>query len=425
MTTMHTPQNSSAPAREGAIALADAVSQEGSLHLPGVRDRYRKKLEHAIVLAGRELAAAEDVEVRAAAQTILLRAHAARAEDARYGAGQLSRGSQRAPTPEDCDGGWQRVEEIVRNAEASARQARQLAEALDTPAGKHYARAAKVSALAARQIVDERNHAYTFHTDPGFSFGEGWYLAAAALLAGVCIQIKPNTAQARQAERFLHDAGLSACLVPYRSRPRSNKQLTAIVADAFRADPNAAQRAVRDAFLGEEPPSPALEEWTRGQVGGISAEKVLLWVRNCVHDAERNTDFEELAEIAGLVCRVGLTPVFFGDAVPDGFAKDGTVDMTLAWKGRLFQGADMRRAQLQLFEELRCRHGLVGQIGVTTAGMDGPALTGLPTLYITRTSNVRMHKWVGVIPGYREVVRKEGFLETVADTLRQWRRDRR
>ncbi len=42
----------------------------------------------------------------------------------------------------------------------------------------------------------------------------------------------------------------------------------------------------------------------------------------------------------------------------------------------------MRRAQLQLFEELKRRHRLVGQLRVTTAGMDGPALMGLATVYI-------------------------------------------
>jgi hypothetical protein len=424
MTTLpSTMQNAAVAVREGATVLAEAVGLERSLHLPGVRDRYRKLLEHAIAKAGRALDAAKNTEVIAEAQTILLRAHAARAEDARYGAGQLSRGSQRAPTPEDCDDGRLRVEEIVRNAEESARQTRRFAEALNTPGGLRYAKAAEAAAKSARQIVEECNMAYTFHTDPGFSFGEGWYLTAAALLAGVSIQIQPNTAHALQAERFLRDAGLGHCLVPYRPRPRSNKQLTAIVADAFRADPEAARRAVRAAFLGAEPPSSTLVEWTRHKVGGIASKKVLLWVRNCVHDPERNTDFEELAHLTSLVCRVGLVPIYFGDAVPDGFAKEGAVDMTLVWKGPLFQGPDMRRAQLQLFEELKRRHGLKGQLGVTTAGMDGPALTGMPTLYITQTSNVRMHRWVGVIPGYCEVVRKEGCLDTIEGTLRQWQQE--
>jgi hypothetical protein len=97
------------------------------------------------------------------------------------------------------------------------------------------------------------------------------------------------------------------------------------------------------------------------------------------------------------------------------------VDLTLCWKKPLFQGPDMRRAQLQLFEELRCRHGLVGQIGVTTAGMDGPALMGLPTLYLTQERNVRLGKWVGAVPGYQEVVRAPGYFEVIKTVLHRWR----
>ena len=61
-----------------------------------------------------------------------------------------------------------------------------------------------------------------------------------------------------------------------------------------------------------------------------------------------------------------------------------------------------------------------GQLGVTTAGMDGPALMGLPTLYLTDAPNVRMRAWVGAVPGYRELVRGENYLERASDTLREW-----
>jgi len=70
---------------------------------------------------------------------------------------------------------------------------------------------------------------------------------------------------------------------------------------------------------------------------------------------------------------------------------------------------------------LRARHGLVGQLGVTTAGMDGPALMGLPTLYITELPNVRMREWVGAVPGYEEVVREHGYLERILRVVSAWR----
>jgi hypothetical protein len=96
--------------------------------------------------------------------------------------------------------------------------------------------------------------------------------------------------------------------------------------------------------------------------------------------------------------------------------------MILFWKDAVFRGIDMRRAQLQFFEHLKTAHGLVGQLGVTTAGMDGPALMGLPTLYLTDAPNVRMGQWVGAVPGYQELVRERGYLEQVDRVLSDWAR---
>lgn len=454
---------------------------EGRLHLPGVRDDYRARLEQVVLLATGGLASAEECEELALFHGVLLRAHAARAEDARHGAGQLSRGSQRAPTLADCEDGWRKVEQIVRTAEEAALEAAAFARRLDTAKAREIANRAEVAALAARQIIIERNPAYTFHADPGFSFGEGWYLAAAALLARIShrrtsakaastpsaslcskkhsrqtdqygcecfsdhafhlqhlppscddrcdknglsrlfIQIRPGAVHELQAKRFLLDAGLTGSLRPYRPRPASPKHLTHIIAEAFRADAPGAQRTLRAAFLGDESPSASLSSWVAGHVGGYPEQKVLLWVRTGDHDALRNTCFGELRQLSELVSNAGLTPIFFGDAVPADLIPARGVDLTLCWKEPLFQGLDMRRAQLQLFEELRCRHGLVGQIGVTTAGMDGPALMGLPTLYLTQQRNVRLGKWVGTVPGYQEVVRTSGYFDIIGTTLHQWR----
>jgi hypothetical protein len=255
--------------RAAATILADALAHEAALHLPGGRDRHRRQLDHAIDLANRVLAAAEqgggdvggDAETSAGARFTLVKAHAARAQDARHGAGQLSLGAQRAPTCEACDDGWRRVEAIVAVAEASALVAARTAAELDSNSAWKAARAAEAAARDARRIVDERNHSYTFHADPGFSFGEGWYLAAAAVLAGVAIQIEPGKPQTPQAERFLQDAGLGAGLKPYRSRPRANKHLPEIVARAFHADPLSAQRKLRAAFLGDAPIPQTVIDW--------------------------------------------------------------------------------------------------------------------------------------------------------------------
>ncbi|HUQ06060.1 MAG TPA: hypothetical protein VM261_26335 [Kofleriaceae bacterium] len=416
------PTDARALAREAAEALAHAKQ----LPLPAAREELRRTLARAIergeAALGLALAGANDAATVASARATLVHAHAARAEDARHGAGQLSLGAQRAPTPEDCDDGWERVEEIVQVAEASARAAARIAGGLDRPAAHEAARAAEASARAARRIVDERNHAYTFHADPGFSFGEGWYLAAAAVLAGVAIQVEPSKPQTAAAERFLRDAGLAARVQPYRSRPRANKPLTAIIAAAFRADPHAAQRRVRAAFLDDAPVPPDIVDWAaRALTAAPAGPKVLLWVRHGAHHPDRNTRYPELALLVARARAADLVPVLIGDAVGGGDMPPGAIDLTLFWKQPLFQGEGMRRAQLQLFEQLRRAHGLVGQLGVTTAGMDGPALLGLPTVYLTAAPNPRIGAWVGAVPGYQEVVRDDDYLARIDAVLRAWR----
>jgi hypothetical protein len=357
----------------------------------------------------------------AGARSTLVKAHAARARDARHGAGQLSLGAQRAPTCEACDDGWRRVDEIVAVAEASALVATRTVAEIDNKSAWKAARAAEAAARDARRIINERNHAYTFHADPGFSFGEGWYLAGAAVLDEVAIQIEPGQPQTSQAERFLRDAGLGSRLVPYRARPRANKHLPEIVARAFRTNPLSAQRKLRAAFLGNAPIPQTIIDWTDRRLAGVSAgRKVLLWIRYGGHHPTRNTVYPELVELVRRVLAANCVPVLVGDAVRDGEIPSGAIDLTLFWKEPIFQGVDMRRAQLQFFEHLLGAHGLVGQLGVTTAGMDGPALMGLPTMYLTDAPNVRLGTWVGTVPGYEEIVRGDEYLERVSDRLRRW-----
>ncbi|WP_437688797.1 hypothetical protein [Sorangium sp. So ce176] len=436
--------------RDAAGCLDAALALATTLHTPGQRERQRRLLERAIeqadgalAAAAQERAALQDHELaggseriaatRRGAHSTLARAHAARAEDALHGAGQLSLSAQRAPTREACDDGWRRVEAIVTGAEASARAAAISATELEAGsprsrvarAARAAAHRAEAAAGAARRIIEERNHAYTFHTDNGFSFGEGWYVAAAGALAGAAIQIEPGKAGTPQAEAFLRDAGLSDHLQAYRSRPRAVKQTTEIVARAFKAEPSSAQRRLRAAFLGDVPIPASVTGWVdrrlaEARAGRSPRKKVLLWIREGSHHPHRNTTLAELLELTELVQRTGLVPVLTGDAFRGGQVPEGAVDMTLFWKDPTFRQLDMRRAQLQFFEHLRRAHGLVGQLGVTTAGMDGPALLGLPTMYLTDAPNVRMGEWVGAVPGYKEVVREGGYLERVRRGLSAW-----
>ena len=410
-------------ARRAESLWSEVTTLRQRLHEPGLRDLHRELLAGCIGSAERSLAGLPDGGIAPRSLlSVLLQAYAAQAEDARYGAGQLSRGAQRAPSVADCEEGWRRVTEIIETSERSAQRADQLASELATPRAEFLARAARDAARQARNLLVERNHAYTFHADPHFSFGEGWYVAAAGVLNGIPIQIEPHQAQTAQAEFFLKCAGLGSKLVDYRSRPRANKALPALIASEFRADPTLAQTTLRAAFLGGEPVPNEVAVWLRTRLSGHDwSWAVLVWVRYGDHQPERNTRHTELEQLCALVRASGMTPILVGDALRDGPRPPGAIDLTLFWKDALFQGLDMRRAQLHFFECLGASYGVVAQMGVTTAGMDGPALMGMPTLYISEQPNVRLGQWVGAVPHYVEVLRDGQLAETVLAHLERWR----
>lgn len=414
-------------AHEASSVLAGALAE--ALHLPGARERHRAALERTIALCEEIARSSSEGAIPhatlASARLTEARAHAARAEDARHGANQLSQGAQRAPTHEDCEDGWERVAEIVATAEDSARAAGRIAVGLDHPHAHRAAERAQLAARAARRILEDRNRAYTFHADPRFSFGEGWYVAAAARLAGIAVQIEHGPAHAA-VDRFLRDAGLGPRIVPYRARPRANKALPDLIARAFAEDPLAAQGSLRDAFLGADPVPRPIEELGDRALAAVAsrrAKKVLVWVRRGTHHPGRNSTHAEVGELCRRADALGLVPILMGDVLLEAEMPPRAIDMTMFYRQPPFTGPDTRRAQLQLFEHLRRAHDVVGQVGVTTAGMDGPALMGLPTMYLTEVSNVRMRRWVGVVPGYEEVVRSEGdFFERIDRTLSRWMR---
>lgn len=413
----------------GANAAVHADEFASALHQAGNRDAHRAFL---ILAKDAFEAALRGVDVDASkvlpawvltCKSHLLRVYRAFAEDARYGAGQLSRAAQRAPSEADCEDGWERVEEIVRGAETVARNATALVGEYDSAKCRRLATDTESAARDARGIIESRNRAYTFHANPAFSFGEGWYAAAAAVLDGVSLQIEPAQRHTASAERFLDSAGLSEQLRPYLPRPRANKALPLIVADAFRQDPIAAQKRLRTAFLGEAEVVPLVQAWLEAALPvGPECPTVLIWNRQCGHHAHRNSAPQELTALCELATEVGLRPILIGDALGQMPLPLGALNLTLFWKEPLFQGVDMRRAQLELFERLRVDWRLVGQVGVTTAGMDGPALLGLPTLYLTDEPNVRLGRWVGAVPGYEEVVRDCTHLARISTRLRQWAR---
>jgi len=416
--------------REAARLLASALSPEGV-----ARDRASRRATLALCVehARAALRSADPVDPSLVlrAQRTLARAFAALAEAARHGAGQLSLSAQRAP---DCDAredGWRKVSAIVEECEAfalaSVEAARALAERAPSSQlareASDAARRADDAARAARELLRSRNEAFTFHADDGFSFGEGWHVAAAAVLTGALVQIESDRRASPHVERFLREAGVGAQLVEPRARPRAMKQSTELVARAFAKDAASAQRRLRAAFLGDAAIDPSVLAFIEARVPRAEREarRVALWVRNGAHQPERNTDAAELRALVQLAHDAGLEPMLVGEAPAGEAALSLAIDLTLHRIEPVFCGPDGRRAQLQLFEQLRAAHGLVGQLGVTSAGMDGPALMGLATAYITAQPNPRMQRWVGAVAGYEEVLRDERFEQRVRELFARWR----
>jgi len=421
--------------RQAAALLSEALSQQLQLRRAGQSNRFRDCLAQAMAHAEAGLAGVREPdagwspgqevsrmqELGREARWILLRAQTCRAEDARYGAGQLARGAQRAPTSEDCEDGWQRVADIVADSQIAAADAERHATGLNQSRASRLAGQAARSARLAQMLLEERNHAYTFHADPKFSFGEGWYVTAAATLGAIQIQVEPDQPQTLATLHFIQQAGLMASVVPYRARPRANKALPDLIARGFGVDPHAAQARVRRAFLGDEPIPEAIQHFAAHAMSQVkSGKKVLLWVRYGAHHPLRNTSHAELVDLCHAALARGLSPVLVGDGLRGVGIPEQACDLTLFWKLPLFQGVTLRRAQLQLFEVLRAEYSVVGQMGVTTAGMDGPALIGLPTAYFTDEPNVRLGKWVGTVPEYQEIVRDEAFHERIGGVLDHW-----
>ena len=80
---LHNETDGGGLAQKAATLLAEATALQGTLHLPGVRDDYRCRLEQVVLLAASALGNAVESREVALLQWVLVRAQSARAEDAR------------------------------------------------------------------------------------------------------------------------------------------------------------------------------------------------------------------------------------------------------------------------------------------------------------------------------------------------------
>ncbi len=93
-----------------------------------------------------------------------------------------------------------------------------------------------------------------------------------------------------------------------------------------------------------------------------------------------------------------------------------TINMIKFWDEepfKAFKGLDTRIAQLRMFEYMRKSGIDLLSIGMRSGAMEGPALLGIPTIYVEEIGNKqreRMEKWLGKVPGWSQL--KVGTLPT-------------
>jgi hypothetical protein len=151
------------------------------------------------------------------------------------------------------------------------------------------------------------------------------------------------------------------------------------------------------------------------------APRVFLWVRinkrkpKATAHLELDTSVEGLRQITQRIVaenverrKAGIPEwiiVLAGDSIDlnvpkNKILKDHCVDMMEFWNDTGWQKSWGRRGQLTLFAWLFARNPQMVNLGMRSGGLEGPALLGIPTIYMEETNNPqreRMMKWVGKV----------------------------
>src|SRR5262249_39806033 len=123
--------------------------------------------------------------------------------------------------------------------------------------------------------------------------------------------------------------------------------------------------------------------------------------------AELDTSIQGVRQLKELLKQTGRKPVLVGDRPGKDITAD-TINMIKFWDEepfKTFKGLDTRIAQLRMFEYMRGAGIDLLSIGMRSGAMEGPALLGIPTIYIEEIGNQqheRMEKWLGKVPGWSQ-----------------------
>jgi hypothetical protein len=150
--------------------------------------------------------------------------------------------------------------------------------------------------------------------------------------------------------------------------------------------------------LDEEPLLNFAEKW----LSPLRGPKILIWNRaRNDYEKVRDTSPRLLSQLTQLVRTKGFNPVLFGHPVKN--APRLSCNLTEIWNE---PGIGSHLEQLRFVEHIRRHFDVVGSIGNRSGGMDGPALLGMPTLYLEERDaehQARMFDWTRCMFNYRRV----------------------
>ncbi|HWC27099.1 MAG TPA: hypothetical protein VG474_11000 [Solirubrobacteraceae bacterium] len=219
------------------------------------------------------------------------------------------------------------------------------------------------------------------------------------------------TAHLEQLDTFKRLAGLDP-----RDRFQSPGHATWKVGDAFGGAPRASLEKVRKAWATKVvgPSEDQLKEYLKDK--GIVPEKkyALLWVRLSAKrrsggaHPELDTSVQGVRDLKAALKEGGRDVIIVGDRPNKTDVLEDAIDMVEFWNDdafKAFTGLQGRLAQLRLFDYMVRKGYDVVSIGMRSGAMEGPALLGMPTVYIEEQGNLqheRMEKWLSKVPGWTQ-----------------------
>lgn len=191
---------------------------------------------------------------------------------------------------------------------------------------------------------------------------------------------------------------------------------TSIVGGKYEADDAAARAGVREAWTaGNGPTVGDLNTFLTSKGIQRGGKYALLWVRLSAKTkkggahAELDTSLQGVRDLkAQIIAQTGRTVIVVGDNPGKPEITNNAINLLEFWKQAPFNtlpDVEKRMAQLRLFSHMVQNGYDLVSIGMRSGAMEGPALLGVPTVYIEdegNKQNIRMEKWLGKVPGWTQ-----------------------